>query len=137
MDVTQIPFILKVGISRASSGNLELPLSASNSNHLNTVHASAQFALAETASGDMLQALFPELVGKVVPVLRESQIKFRKPATSLISAYASVAEEAVVGFREQFERKGRATIAVVVELKDVNGVVTCSAEFGWFVQALT
>ncbi|MCK4671138.1 MAG: DUF4442 domain-containing protein [Candidatus Aegiribacteria sp.] len=41
-------------------------------NHLQTIHASAQFTLAETASGEMLRIELPELVGKVVPIFRDS-----------------------------------------------------------------
>ena len=78
MDVTKIPFVEKVGIVQKSDGRLELPFNESVHNHLHTIHASAQFVLAETASGEILQTLFPELVGKVVPVLRDSKIKFKK-----------------------------------------------------------
>ena len=134
MDVTQIPFIKKIGIGKSEDGRLVL--ASDNSNHINTLHASAQFALAETASGEALQALFPELVGKVVPVLRDSQIKFKKPTVHTISAIASVEEATKEKFLAQFERKGRATITVNVDVVDAKEVVTCSGFFNWFVQSL-
>lgn len=109
MDVTGIPFVEKVGICRTEEGVLNLPFSASTQNHLKGVHASAQFTLAETASGEALQLLFPELVGKAVPLLRESHIKFKKPASSTIFAFPTVSEEAVAAFKEQFGKKQRSS----------------------------
>lgn len=136
MDVTEIPFVEKFGISRAEGGGLELPFTASLQNHLQTLAASAQFTLAETASGDALQQLFPELAGKVVPVLRDSTIKFKQPAKTTVNAFAFVAEETVSRFKAQYARKGRSSISVDVEVKDAEGVVTCVGTFNWFVQSI-
>jgi acyl-coenzyme A thioesterase PaaI-like protein len=136
MDVTEIPFVEKVGLIRSANGVLELPFNKTNQNHLQTIHASAQFALAETASGEILQKSFPDLVGKVVPVLRESQIKFKKPASKKIVAYPSVSAEVLSKFDEQISKKGRALISVDVQVKDVEGQVTCTGTFKWFVQKI-
>jgi len=136
MDVTTIPFVEKVGIIRSSKGLLELPFNESIQNHLKTIHAGAQFALAETASGEILQRIFPELVGKVVPVLREAHIKYKKPAIKTISGHPTISDEAISKFKEQFKRKGRSTISVNVEIKDSENVVTCVSIFKWFVQSI-
>jgi acyl-coenzyme A thioesterase PaaI-like protein len=136
MDVTTIPFVEKVGVIISSKGVLELPFNESIQNHLQTIHAGAQFALAETASGEILQRIFPELVGKVVPVLRETQIKYKKPAIKTISAHPTVSDEAISKFKEQFARKGRSSISVNVEIKDSENVVTCIGIFKWFVQSI-
>lgn len=135
MDVIAIPFVEKVGIVRTEQGDLKLPFSTSIINHLNSIHASAQFALAETCSGEALLTLFPELVGKVVPVLRESYIKFKKPAKTAICGFPTVSEEAISKFREQFEKKRRSSITVDVEIRDSEGVVTSVGSFDWFVHA--
>ena len=105
-------------------------------NHIKTIHASAQFTLAETQSGIHLQSLFPELEGKVIPVLRDAQIKYKKPAQEKIIAYASTDEEAVEKFKSQFEKKGRGSLQIEVKIKDINDVLTCQATFTWFVQSL-
>jgi acyl-coenzyme A thioesterase PaaI-like protein len=136
MDVTTIPFIEIVGVIRSTKGLLELPFNESIQNHLQTIHAGAQFALAETASGEILQRIFPELVGKVVPVLRETQIKYKKPAIKTISAHPTVSDEAISKFKKQFKRKGRSAISVNVEIKDSENVVTCVSIFKWFVQSI-
>lgn len=134
MDVMGIPFVEKVGICRTEAGVLCLPFSTTAQNHLKEVHASAQFALAETASGDALQLLFPDLVGKVVPLLRESQTKFKHRADSTVYAFPTVSEEAVAAFKEQFGKKQRSSITVDVEIKDSHDVITAVAAFKWFIQ---
>jgi acyl-coenzyme A thioesterase PaaI-like protein len=136
MDVIEIPFVKKVGIVRSDEGSLELPFNNSVHNHLQTIHASAQFALAETASGEILQTIFPELVGQVIPVLRDSQIKYKKPAIKTISAHPTVSDEAISKFKDQFKKKGRSLISVNVEIKDSKNVVTCVSIFKWFVQSI-
>ena len=136
MDVTAIPFVATVGIRRMEDGSLTVPFTHATHNHLGTIHASAQFALAETASGDALQRLFPDLIGKVVPVLRDSTLKFKRPAMADLRAAAMISEEAVARFRDQFKNKGRASIAVNIVVSDAQGIVTCIGTFEWFVQSL-
>lgn len=136
MNVTDIPFVKKVGIHKSANNELELPFSTDTHNHLQTMHASAQFCLAETASGELLQTLYPELVGKVIPVLRDAEVKFKKPALQTITAYPSISDEIREKFERQFESKGRASLAVAVELKDAAGTVTCIANYNWFIQRL-
>jgi len=134
--ITDIPFIKKVGVEKSQEGKLGLSFDKSVQNHLQTIHASALFTLAEAASGEALQIAFPELVGKVAPMVRDSQIKFRKPALKAVSATSSIEDESVQKFNLQFEKKGRALITVSVEVKDSDGVLVCSGVFNWFVQSV-
>ena len=136
MNVVEIPFVKKVGITKTKNNNLELAFTHDTQNHLETMHASAQFTLAETASGEFLQTLFPDLVGKVIPVLRDTNVKFKKPAINKIIAYPSINDEAKEKFDNQFSKKGRASICVDVELKDIEDTVTCVASYNWFVQKI-
>ena len=136
MDLTEIPFVKKVGIKQSDDGDLALPMEPSISNHLNTIHASAQFTLAETASGKLLMESFPELVGKVVPVLRDSHIKFKRPADSAITAHASMSDEASQSLMAQLERRGRGSIEIGVEIRDASNKITCTGLFNWFIQSI-
>lgn len=136
MNITLIPFVQSVGIKQKSEGQLILPFKKELCNHLETMHAAAQFTLAETASGELLQRLFPELKDKVVPLLRSSEIKFKKPSTKELTAFASISDEDVTHFIDQLKRKNRASITVEVNLKDSSSELTCSASFNWFVQAI-
>jgi len=136
MDVTEIPFVKKVGITKTTDNELELLFSDDTHNHLATMHASAQFTLAETASGEFLQTLFPELVGNVIPVLRDASVKFKKPVLKNIVAYPSISDESREKFNSQFEKKGRAIISVDVDIKDSENTLTCSARYNWFIQKI-
>ncbi|MES9853802.1 MAG: YiiD C-terminal domain-containing protein [Candidatus Thiodiazotropha sp. L084R] len=136
MDILTIPFIKKVGIEMNADGALTLPFNNLVVNHIQTIHASALHTLAEAASGEMLKHLFPSLVGKVVPVVRDSQIKYKHPATKPITAYPNVSEEAIEKFTVQLGKRGRSSISIDVEIKDSENITICSGSFSWFVQSL-
>lgn len=135
MKIGEIPFIKHLGI-RESGDTLVMPSESFLENHVGTVHASAQFALAETSSGYALQQTFPDLAGNVIPLLRKAEIKFRKLSSATITAYPVIEQINVEKFRKQFARKGRATIAVAVELKDEADEVTATATYEWFIQRM-
>jgi len=134
MDVTQIPFAKHIGLERKEEGTLKLEPTPMVQNHIQSIHASAQYALGETQTGLHLQVAFPALVSKVVGLLRSSTVKYKNPATSSIYAVAHIEEEDKEKFLSQLERKGRATIIVHVELRDVDETVTMQGTFTWFVQ---
>lgn len=136
MNILEIPFVKKVGIEKKASNELSLSFNEGIKNHLDTIHASAQFALAETASGEMLLETFPLLVGKVIPVLRESKVKFKKPAINSISAKSTITAESSEKFNKQFKAKGRGSVPVEVEIKDSDGNITCIGTFFWYIQRL-
>jgi len=136
MDVTQIPFAKHIGIERKEEGRLKLEPTDIVQNHIQTIHASAQFTLAETQSGLFLQEVFPEYVGKVVGLLRGSTVKYKAPAMTSIYAEAILSNKDKEKFIVQLERKGRATIAIDVSVLDEEGVITMQGVFTWFVQKL-
>jgi acyl-coenzyme A thioesterase PaaI-like protein len=135
LKATDIPFIKYIGI-KEENNELSLDFSQNVLNHIKTIHASAQFTLAETQSGIHLQNLFPELQGKVIPVLRDAQIKYKKPAQEKIIAFASIKKEGIEKFKLQFDKKGRGLIQVEVKIKDINDILTSEAIFTWFIQTL-
>jgi len=136
MDVIQIPFAKHIGIERKDECTLKLEPTDIVQNHIQTIHASAQYALAETQTGLHLQLCFPELEGKVVGLLRGSTVKYKNPATISIYAVARLEEEVKEKFLTQIERKGRASIVVKVEVLDVEDILTMQGEFTWFVQSI-
>jgi acyl-coenzyme A thioesterase PaaI-like protein len=136
MDVTNIPFAKHIGIEYKDEGMLKLEPTQIVQNHIQSIHASAQFTLAETQSGLHLQLSFPELVGKVVGVLRGATVKYKNPATTAIYAIANIEEKEKEKFLMQLARKGRAGIVVRVEVKESDDVVCMQGEFSWFVQKI-
>jgi acyl-coenzyme A thioesterase PaaI-like protein len=138
MDITEIPFNKFLNISKSGQNDSGLTLVFDNhlKNHLGTFHAGAQYVLAEACSGHTLYILFPDLYDQVIPVLRTSKTKFKKPATSDIHATASIKEDIKEKFEQQLQKKGRATIAVEVDVYDTNDIKTMSGIFEWFVQKI-
>ena len=137
MDVTGIPFNSFLGIERAAGDEPRLALreAADLTNHLGTVHASAQFALAEAASGECLLRMFGDIAKRatVVPVVRSAEVKFRKPAQGAIRAGGQIGEDVARKARAALEGRGRALIPVEVAVEDAAGNVTMTASFEWFV----
>ena len=138
MNVTDIPFNKFIEITTTNPGEvgLELEFKTNLKNHLGTFHASAQFALAEACSGQLLQNHFSHLENGVVPVLRKSDVKFKRPAQSKIFANATIDADTKVKFETQLEKNGRAIITVPVEIVDNDGAVTMTGTYEWFIQKL-
>src|SRR5437016_14256930 len=89
--VTELPFNSFLGIQPASHPPqvLRLPSGDRYLNHLGTVHASAQLALAEASSGELLLRHFGSAQG-IVPVVRRLEAKFRRPANGVVTSTAGV-----------------------------------------------
>ena len=113
---------------------LQLPAGAQYLNHLGTVHASAQLALAEASSGEFLLRSIGDLTG-IVPVVRRLESKFRKPAHGQLTSTVSL-PDGIEKLREDLSAKGRAIVSVVVDLHDESGAHTLSATVEWFIMRL-
>ena len=139
MDVTQIPFNKFLGIGKCTvpgEGLLVLPGSEQYANHLNTVHASAQFALGEAASGEYLLQRFKAITERetIIPVVRSVEVKFKKAGKGEIKASAGIPDDVAEQAVASMEKKGRAIIPVAVTITDSNGNVTMTATFEWYIQ---
>ena len=135
VSVTELPFNTFLGIQAASDSPhvLELPSGKQYLNHLGTVHASAQLALAEAASGEFLLTHFRTIDG-IIPVVRRMEAKFRKPANGRITSTATGTPEALVQLHQELAAKGRAIVPISVDIHDESGAHTLSATFEWFIQ---
>jgi acyl-coenzyme A thioesterase PaaI-like protein len=133
MDVSAIPFNRFLGL-RTGGATLVLPADSKYHNHLGTVHASAQFSLAEAASGQWLLDRFGEAAANYAAVVRHADVKFRRPASGELTTQASAPPEEAERFLETLTRRGRATIEVRVQVLDADGNVTMESAFEWFAQ---
>jgi acyl-coenzyme A thioesterase PaaI-like protein len=133
--VTELPFNSFLGIQIASEPSqvLRLPPGEKYLNHLGTVHASAQLALAEASSGEFLLRHFGSTEG-IVPVVRRLEAKFRKPANGAVTSTATAAPASLEQLDSELASKGRSLILVTVELHDESGAHTLSATVEWFIQ---
>jgi acyl-coenzyme A thioesterase PaaI-like protein len=135
--VTELPFNSFLGIQIATEPSqlLRLPSGDRYLNHLGTVHASAQLALAEASSGEFLLKHFGSTAG-IVPVVRRIEAKFRKPAHGMVTSTASAAPESLAQLDAELASKGRSLISITVELHDESGAHTLSATVEWLIQRL-
>ena len=131
--VTELPFNNFLGIQKASEPPqvLRLPAGGQYLNHLGTVHASAQLALAEASSGEFLLRALGSEAG-IVPVVRRLESKFRKPANGALTSTVSTTPEAIEELRAGLASRGRAMVSIDVELHDESGTHTLSATVEWF-----
>ena len=134
MEITDIPFAQTIGLQKNHDGALMLDATGDVMNHLQTIAAAAQFSLAELASGEHLIQMFPDLIADVIPVLRDSRLKYKRPANSTITAHAATTEKDLTKFWQQFDLKGRGLLQVRVDVKDSEGQITCSGTFIWYIQ---
>jgi acyl-coenzyme A thioesterase PaaI-like protein len=137
MHVTDLAINKALGIRLADSGGptiLELPESPILLNHVGTIHASAQYALAEAASGELLVQILGEAGDDVFAVLRSSEVKYRNPARGELRASARIVEREGSTLLDEIRRRGRTIASIHVDVSDVNGVVTMAGQFDWFLQ---
>ena len=136
MDIAKLPFNNLVGLGRCKgkpNGIFEILGDKKYHNHLGTIHASAMYSLAEASSGQFLlnrSGLDPE---DVVPLLRRSDIKYRKPADGYVYSTGHCEEEDWQQFLDTFHRRGRAIVSIQVGILNLEDVVVATGNFDWFV----
>ncbi len=131
MQVTELPFNRSLGL-KSDGAAICLEPQPQHLNHLETVHASVLFGLAEAASGHLLLRQFAELQNRLC-VLRSSTVKYRRPAAAnqMIRAVATLDEQQTLAFLERLDAKGRATIDVPVSVAQHDTQVLAGT-FTWF-----
>ena len=137
MDVSTLPFNKHIGLNIDPSDDkptVILQLCAYHLNHVDTVHATVIYGIAEAASGRCLLARFPDLVDSSVAVLRSSSAKYRRPASPVgeIRALGTISEESAVKFCDKLTSRGRASVDIEVSVAQ-NDTELSTGTFGWFV----
>ncbi len=125
-----------LNITRNEKGELYLPFSENVTNHVDTIHASAQYAFAEISSGAYLEEVFPDYRGNVYAVLRKSEIKYKNPGTKDLSANMEIDDAVVQKTISDLKTRGIAIIPVDIQLHDTDGIITLEGTYTWFVKIL-
>lgn len=112
---------------------LELPFGPLVHNHLMTVHAAAQFSLAEAASAECLQRKYGPALGEVFAVVRGVEVKYRKPATADLLAYGTPDDFTREHLLAEMAARGRSKAVILIDLKDRAGTITFHGQFEWFI----
>lgn len=136
MKATDLALNRLLGIVAAPAGAghlLEMPFTPQLVNHLGTMHAAAQFALAEAASAECLQRHFGAAVGPVFAVVRGAEVKYRRPATGDLLAHGAPDENTREHLVADLAGRGRGNAVILIDLKDRAGTLTLHAKFDWFI----
>ncbi len=133
---TDLALARLLGLVAAPAGAahlLEMPFTPALHNHLGTMHAAAQFALAEAASAECLQRHFGAAAGEVFAVVRGVEVKYRSPATGDLLAYAAPDANTRDHLIPELAARGRFAAVILVDLKDRAGTLTFHGKFDWFI----
>lgn len=100
-----------------------------NVNHVGIMYAGSLFTIGEVMGAAIFGASFN--VGQFYPLVKEVQIRFRRPALTDITLEAELSEEQVAQIREALEEKGKADFTLELELTDAQGEVVSLVQGIW------
>jgi acyl-coenzyme A thioesterase PaaI-like protein len=136
MHTAEIPFNQFLGLQREPEGGeftVSLPADDSYHNHLGFVHAAAQLALAEAASGDWMLKNFGSHASDFIAVVRRMETKFKQPACGKILGRAIVGGPARQQLADDLAVRRSLLFPVRVDVFDESGAPTLTATVEWFI----
>jgi acyl-coenzyme A thioesterase PaaI-like protein len=120
----QIAFVkrsnLKAEVLEPGFVRLRMPL-AGNQNHLGSMYAGALFTLAEIPGGALFVTSFD--VTRFYPIVKEINLRFRRPATGDICVEARLSAEQIEQLQTEAHSHGKAEYLLELELTDASGEV--------------
>lgn len=125
--VGSVPILAAMGIrivdARPGHAVAELPPEP-NVNHFGVTYAGSLFSVAEMLGGVLSLVSF-ELDG-MVPVVKASSIRFRRPARGVIRAEVSLSEAEIARVRSDAEATGKGEFELEAVLTDSTGEVVAT-----------
>lgn len=129
--VASVPILEAMGIRLVEVGSgravAELPPEP-NVNHFGVTYAGSLFSVAEMLGGVLSLATFDlegELAG-FVPLVKESTIRFRRPALGVVRASAELSDEEVRRVRHDALESGKGEFLLEATLTDAQGEVVAT-----------
>lgn len=123
-----IPIAAAMGVRVTEVGDgtasIELPFEP-NGNHFGAIYAGSLFTVAELLGGVIPQASFDfagELAG-YVPLLKSSEIHFRRPAIGAVTASATLDPQVRERVRAEALEKGKSEFVLEATIVDGEGTV--------------
>jgi uncharacterized protein (TIGR00369 family) len=136
--IAGVPFAAHVGVVAVEVGRgmsvARLDTRPHLFNHVGTVHAGAQFALGEAASGLAMAGALAPVILAVKPVAAEAQIRYARPGKGTLTAEGKVRED-VDEVMRGLDAEGKVRLNVDVLLKDETGTVISEMSVQWHVRA--
>lgn len=124
----QIAFVkrsgLKAEVLEPGHVSLRMPL-AGNQNHIGSMYAGALFTLAEIPGGALFLTSFD--AQHFYPIIKEMNLRFRRPATGDIRVTASLDEAQIQALQKQATEEGKAEYVLELQLIDESGEVVAQS----------
>ena len=124
-----IPFLEHTGVvvEHAERGfvRLRMPFEP-NVNHVGMMYAGALFTLAEVPGGTIFLTSFDGT--KYYPIVKDLQIRFRRPAMSDITVEVRISEDEIARIGAEAEANGKADYAWECELRDTSREVVAISQ---------
>jgi len=135
MKILDIPYHQFLGLKSAKDENFIFHAEAKPEylNHLGNVHACVQLSLAEASSGEFLLHQLFDLKDKLVPVIRNTEAKYHKPANGAIFSKAQFFTLSKQELEKELTTKKRSLVKIKTEVFDEQNVKTLTAIFEWFI----
>ena len=115
---------LKAEMLQPGHVRLRMPLQG-NQNHIGSMYAGALFTLAEIPGGALFLTSFD--VQRFYPVIKEINLRFRRPASSDILVEASLSTDEIRRIEDEAERLGKAEYRLELQLCDASGEVVAQS----------
>ena len=135
--LTSIEGIKRTGIKlvemRDRYAKLVMPLEG-NVNHINMMYAGSLFTLGEINGGVIHICAFD--IQKFVPIVKEINIRFRRPAFTDITVEVSLEKEEADRIEKEAEEKGKADFEMELNLVDANGEVVSIVKGVWQIRTM-
>ena len=124
----QIAFVqrsgLKADVLEVGHVRLRMPLTG-NQNHIGSMYAGALFTLAEIPGGALFLTSFD--TQRFYPIVKEMNLRFRRPATGDIQVEASLSEAQIEQLQKQATEEGKAEYVLELQLTDDSGEVVAQS----------
>lgn len=124
----QIAFIkrsnLKAEVLEPGFVRLCMPL-AGNQNHIGSMYAGALFTLAELPGGALFLTSFD--VQRFYPIVKEMNLRFRRPATGDIRVEARLESNEIERLQREAEDQGKAEFTLELQLTNESGEVVAES----------
>lgn len=124
----QIAFVkrsgLKAEVLEPGHVRLCMPL-AGNQNHIGSMYAGALFTLAEIPGGALFITSFD--TARYFPIIKEMNLRFRRPATGDIRVDAQLSAQAVEELQNEAATQGKAEFQLRLQLTSESGEVVAES----------
>ncbi len=133
-----VPFVATVGYRvteiEGDRVTVTLPNRDDLHNHIGTAHAAVAYGAAETATGAVLLNAIGDRFGRVLPVLKNAEIRYTAPAAGVVSAVATprrAPADAIAACLDE----GRALLEVDCMIYSEDGSENAKASFTWYLKS--